>query len=359
MKKERITSMKAAVWYDKEDIRVIEVEEPRVEKGKVKIAVEWCGICGSDLHEYASGPMTIPVKEPHPLTGQVAPVILGHEFSGRVVETGDDVTHVKEGDRVVVEPILRCGKCYPCRRGYYNLCEKRGFHGITSDGGGFAQYTVVPAHLVYPLPDEVSFEAGAIVEPAAVALYAVRKSSLKPGDTCAVFGAGPIGLLIIQAAKAAGARAIIAVEISEQRLAKAMEMGATHLVNPKKEDPVNTIRKITHHGADVSFEAAGAEQSFIQSIQCLKADGEMILVSLWAHPITFHPNLLVLEERTVRSTAAFRNIMPEVMALMANGQIKAESLITKKIGLDHIVEEGFQTLLADKSHSKILVSPKG
>jgi (R,R)-butanediol dehydrogenase/meso-butanediol dehydrogenase/diacetyl reductase len=351
--------MKAAVWYNTRDVRVVEVEEPKVEDGTVKIEVEWCGICGSDLHEYAAGPMTIPVGKPHPLTGQVAPVILGHEFSGRVVETGKGVSHVREGDRVVVEPILRCGHCYPCQRGYYNLCEKRGFHGITSDGGGFSEYTVVPAHLVYQLPDEVPFEAGAIVEPASVALYAVRKSSLKAGDTCAVFGAGPIGLLIIQAAKAAGARTIVAaVEISEKRLAKAAELGATHLVNPQKEDPVDVIRKITHHGADVSFEAAGVEQSFIQSIQCLKPDGEMILVSLWEQNISFHPNFLVMEERKILSIAAFRNIMPEVISLIASGRINAEGLITKKISLDDIVEEGFNTLLNDKSHSKILVSPK-
>jgi (R,R)-butanediol dehydrogenase/meso-butanediol dehydrogenase/diacetyl reductase len=149
--------MKAAVWYNAKDVRVVEVEEPKVEDGKVKIEVEWCGICGSDLHEYDAGPMTIPVDKPHPLTGQVAPVILGHEFSGRVVETGNGVTHVQVGDRVVVEPILRCGQCFPCQRGYYNLCEKRGFHGITSDGGGFSEYTVVPAHLVYKLPDEGLF----------------------------------------------------------------------------------------------------------------------------------------------------------------------------------------------------------
>ena len=113
--------MKAAVWYNRRDVRVVDVEEPQVEEGKVKIEVEWCGICGSDLHEYASGPITIPVNKPHPLTGQVAPVILGHEFSGRVVETGKGVKHLQAGDRVVVEPILRCGQCDPCRRGYYNL----------------------------------------------------------------------------------------------------------------------------------------------------------------------------------------------------------------------------------------------
>jgi (R,R)-butanediol dehydrogenase/meso-butanediol dehydrogenase/diacetyl reductase len=196
------------------------------------------------------------------------------------------------------------------------------------------------------------------VEPASVSLYAVRQSSLKAGDTCAVFGAGPIGLLLIQAAKAAGARTIIAVEIAEGRLAKAGQLGATHLINPHKENPVDVIRKITTHGVDVSFEAAGAEESFIQSIQCLKADGEMILVSLWEENISFNPNVLVFAERKIRSTAAFRNIIPEVMSLIASGKINAEGLITKKIRLDDIVEEGFKTLLKDKSNSKILVSPK-
>ncbi|WP_201318955.1 2,3-butanediol dehydrogenase [Paenibacillus sp. EPM92] len=351
--------MKAAIWYGLEDVRVVEVEEPVTGEGMVKIEVEWCGICGSDLHEYVSGPMTIPVSEPHPLTGQVAPVILGHEFAGRVVEIGDRVTNVTMGDRVTVEPILTCGTCIHCQSGRYNLCPKRGFHGLTSNGGGFSEYTTVQAHLVHKLPDTISFEEGAVIEPAAVAVYAVRSSGLKVGDACAVFGAGPIGLLLIQAAKAAGASKIIAVEVSESRLAKAQELGATDFINPLKEKTVEAIHKITStKGVDVSYEAAGVETSFLEALDSVKPDGEMVIVSLWEKAVTFNPNLLVLNERRIRSSCAYRHVFPEVISLIANGKINAKGLISKKISLDQIVEEGFTTLLTDKSHSKILVTPK-
>lgn len=351
--------MKAAIWYGLEDVRVVEAEEPVVGEGMVKIEVEWCGICGSDLHEYVSGPTTIPVFEPHPLTGQLAPVIIGHEFAGTVVEIGDRVTNLQIGDRVAVEPILTCGACIHCQSGRYNLCPKRGFHGLTSNGGGFSEYTTVQAHLVHKLPNNISFEEGAIVEPAAVAVYAVRSSEIKLGDTCAVFGAGPIGLLLIQAVKAAGASKIIAVEVSESRLAKAGELGATHLINPIREKTVETIHKITGNlGVDVSYEAAGVEISFLEALDSVKPGGEMVIVSLWEKPVALNPNLLVLNERKIRSSCAYRHVFPEVISLIANGKINAKGLITKKIALDQIVEEGFKTLLTDKSHSKVLVTPK-
>jgi len=351
--------LKAARWYGLKDIRVEEVEEPIVSEGMVKIGIEWGGICGSDLHEYVSGPMTIPVKEPHPLTGQLAPVILGHEFAGRVVEIGERVSNVQIGDRVTVEPVLTCGTCIHCQSGRYNLCPKLGFHGLTSNGGGFSEYTTVPAQLVHKLPDNMSFEEGAVVEPAAVAVYAVRQSGLKVGDTCAVFGTGPIGLLLIQAAKAAGASKIIAVEVSESRLTKAEALGATHLINPKTDKTVDMIHHITgNRGVDVSYEAAGVEVSFLEAIESVKPDGETVIVSLWENPVSFNPNLLVLKERRIRSSCAYRHVFPEVISLIASGKINAKGLISKKVTLDQIVEEGFNTLLTDKSHSKILVTPK-
>lgn len=323
--------MKAAMWYGRKDVRVVDIEEPVVKAGTVKIQVEWCGICGSDLHEYVAGPMTIPVETPHPLTGQVAPVVLGHEFSGRVVEVGDGVTRVAVGDRVVVEPLLSCGKCAPCKSGRYNLCVYRGFHGLTSDGGGFSEYTVVHENLVHRLPGALSFEAGAIVEPAAVAVQAVYSSGLRIGDTCAVFGAGPIGLLLTQAAKAAGASTVIVVEVSEQRLAKAEQLGATHLINPQSEKVIDAILAVTDgQGVDVSFEAAGAQTALTQAIGCVKAGGEAVIVSLWEQEIVFHPNLLVLNERKITSSAAYCRMFPRVMSLIASGQINAEDWFLKR-----------------------------
>jgi (R,R)-butanediol dehydrogenase/meso-butanediol dehydrogenase/diacetyl reductase len=200
--------MKAARWYKARDIRVENVEEPKVTAGHVKIEVAWAGICGSDLHEYAAGPVFISANAPHPVTGELPPITMGHEFSGTVVEVGEGVTKVKPGDKVVVEPIICCGECAACRQGKYNVCRKLGFVGLSGRGGGFSEYVVAEERWVHKMPEGLSLEQGALVEPAAVALHAVRQSKLKAGDKAAVFGTGPIGLLVIEALKAAGASEI-------------------------------------------------------------------------------------------------------------------------------------------------------
>lgn len=349
--------MKAALWYNARDIRVEEVEEPKVEKGKVKIKVECAGICGTDLHEYAAGPIFIPVGDPHPLSNEKAPVILGHEFSGRVVEVGEGVTKVKVGDPVVVEPILRCGKCPACLKGKYNLCEQLGFHGLSGGGGGFSEYTVVDEYMVHKMPEGLSFEQGALVEPAAVALHAVRSSKLKPGDKAAVFGTGPIGLLVIEALKAAGAAEIYAVEVSKERLQKAKELGATAVINPKEEDPVQKLLELTDGGVDVAFEVTGVPAVLQQAIESTSIEGETVIVSIWEKDAGIQPNNIVLKERNVKGIIAYRDIFPAVMELMKRGYFPAEKLVTKRIKLDEIVTEGFETLMKEKDQVKILVKP--
>lgn len=250
--------MKAAMWYGVRDIQVRDVSEPTVQPGMVKIKVKWCGICGTDLHEYLAGPIFLP-DEPHPLTGEKVPVILGHEFSGEVVKIGEGVTKVDVGDRVTVEPILACGRCRACQKGYYNLCEQLGFHGLSGGGGGFSEMTTVHERWVHKIPDSMTLQEGALVEPAAVALHAVRRSQLKPGDNCIVFGAGSIGLLVIQAAKISGASNIIAVEIAEQRRALAKQMGADFTLDPMKDQVQDTVNDLLNGGADVCFEVTGVE----------------------------------------------------------------------------------------------------
>ncbi len=351
--------MKAARWYKAKDIRVEEVPEPSVTEGRVKIKVAWSGICGSDLHEYVAGPIFVPVDAPHPLSGEKAPIIMGHEFSGQVVEVGAGVTRVKAGDRVVVEPILACGKCAACRRGKYNICEKLGFHGLSGGGGGFSAYTVVDERMVHKMPEGMSFEQGALVEPAAVALHAVRLSSLKAGDTAAVFGAGPIGLLVVEALRAAGAAAIHVVELSPQRAAKAKELGATTVIDPSKEDAVATLRALTDGGVDVAFEVTGVPAVLKQCIDSTHFEGETVIVSIWEKEASFQPNTVVLQERVIRGIIAYRDIFPAVMQLMMRGVFAADRLVTKRITLDDIVAEGFETLVREKQHIKILVeAPK-
>ena len=226
-------SMQAAVWHGKKDVRVETVPLPSPPApGWVQVKVEWCGICGSDLHEYLAGPIFIPVNAPHPLTGKQGSVILGHEFTGKVVAVGEGVTDVKVGDMVAPDACQHCGECQPCREGRYNVCEKLAFTGLHNDGA-FASLVNVPAELCYVLPEGVSAEAGAVMEPLATGFKAVRMAGSILGLNVVVLGAGTIGLGTIMAVRAAGAGKIIVVEMSKARIEKAKECGADVIINPK------------------------------------------------------------------------------------------------------------------------------
>lgn len=351
--------MKAARWYKARDIRVENIEEPTIAPGKVKIKVHWTGICGSDLHEYAAGPIFIPVEQPHYISNDVAPIVMGHEFSGEIVEVGEGVTKVKVGDAVVIEPILACGECPACQKGKYNICKKLGFHGLSGGGGGLSEYTIVDAKMVHKMPEGLSYEQGALVEPAAVALHAVRQSKLKAGDKAAVFGTGPIGLLVIEALRASGASEIYAVELSSERAAKALELGATAVIHPQKEDVVARLHALTDGGVDVAFEVTGVPAVLQQAIDSTTFEGETIIVSIWESTASIQPNHIVLSERTVKGIIAYRDVFPAVMELMTKGYFPADKLVTKRIGLDDVVTEGFEALMKEKNHIKILVNSQG
>jgi (R,R)-butanediol dehydrogenase / meso-butanediol dehydrogenase / diacetyl reductase len=349
--------MKAAVWYKAKDLRVEEAEEPFVKGAHdVKIKVKWCGICGSDLHEYLAGPIFIPEGSPHPISGQQAPIIMGHEFAGEVTETGEKVTKVKAGDRVAIEPILAPNENGRYIDEKYNLTELLGFHGLSGGGGGFSEYTVVGEHMVHVIPEELSYEQGALVEPAAVGLHAVRQSSIKAGDTAAVFGAGPIGLMVIDALKAAGASKIYAVEVSESRRKKAENLGAV-VIDASAEDAVKVIHDEIG-GVDAAFEVTGIPKVLNQSIHSTHTGGEIVIVSIWEGEASLQPNDLVIKERTVKGIIAYRHIYPAVMELMKQGYFQADTMVTDRITLDEVVDKGFEVLSTDKSQVKILVSPE-
>ena len=344
--------MQALRWHKQKDLRLENIEEPKVSPGKVKLKVKWCGICGSDLHEYLGGPIFIPVDQPHPLTNEVAPVTLGHEFSGEVVEIGEGVTDYQVGDRVVVEPIIATHG----HQGAYNLDENMGFLGLAGGGGGFSEFVSVDTELLHKLPDELSYEQGALVEPSAVALYAVRSSKVQAGDTAAVFGCGPIGLLVIEALKAAGATDIYAVELSPERQAKAEELGAI-VVNPADyDDVVAELVRRTNGGVDVSFEVTGVSVVLKQAIQSTKSAGETVIVSIWEKGAEILPNDIVIKERTIKGIIGYRDVFPSVLNLMRKGYSSADKLVTKKIKLDDVMDEGFQSLISEKNQVKILVS---
>ncbi|WP_454192725.1 2,3-butanediol dehydrogenase [Paenibacillus sp. Marseille-Q7038] len=347
--------MKALRWHGVKDLRIEQIEEPKALPGKVKIKVEWCGICGSDLHEYTAGPIFIPANAPHPITGEQAPVVMGHEFSGQVVEVGEGVTLLQQGDRVVVEPIFNCGKCTACRQGKYNLCDKMGFLGLAGGGGGFSEYVAADEHIVHKIPETVSYEQGALVEPSAVALYAVRQSKLKVGDKAVVFGAGPIGLLVIEALKASGASEIYAVELSAERSAKATELGA-QVINPKEvNDVVQEIHRLTDGGADVVFEVTGVPPVLEQALESVRIGGELMIVSIFEKDAPIQPNKIVMQERSISGIIGYRDVFPAVISLMEKGYFPADKLVTKRINLDDVIEQGFEALLKEKSQVKILV----
>lgn len=350
--------MKAALWYNTKDIRVETIPEPSLEKDQVKIKVSYCGICGSDLHEYLAGPIFIPVEEPHPISKDKAPIVMGHEFAGVVAAVGEDVTGIKVGDRVCVEPIYSCGTCHSCRKGHYNVCEQLGFIGLSGGLGGFSEYSVVPSKMIHKIPDNMTWEQAALVEPAAVAVHAVRQSDMKIGDSVAVIGTGPIGLLVIQAAKAAGASKIAAVEVSPERRDFAEQAGADLVIDPLEREPVEAIKEFTNGlGVDVAFEVAGIEATIHTAIESTKPEGNVVNISIWEKPASIPVNQFILTERKMTSIIAYRNIFPQVIQLIANGQMKATELITKKISLDQIVTEGFEALTNNKNQIKILVDP--
>lgn len=346
--------MKAARWHKAKDIKVEETNIPSPNENQVKIEVKFTGICGSDLHEYTNGPQLIPVDEPYLLNGHQGTTTLGHEFSGVVEEVGENVTNIKKGDRVTVEPIFRNPESPFITKGEYNLSEPLGFVGLTSNGA-FAKYVVVEDYMVHKMPDNMTFEQGAIVEPAAVAAYAIRRSGMKMGDTVLIAGAGPIGLLTAQVALATGASKIFITDLSENRLKKAKEIGATHTFDARDKDIPKKIIDKTGHGVDIFIDAAGAQASFDTGINSLRNGGTAVLVALFGNNVTHDALNQTLRELTIIGTAAYRNIFPEAIALISSGRLPVEKLITSVISLDEIVEKGFEALVNDPSEVKILV----
>lgn len=346
--------MKAARWYAAKDIRVEETKIATPNDKQVKIEVKFTGICGSDLHEYTHGPQLIPNDKPYPLNGHQGVTTLGHEFSGVVVETGKQVTNVKKGDRVAVEPIFRNPESPFIATGEYNLSEPLGFVGLTANGA-FAKYVVVEDYMVHKMSDNMTFEQGAIVEPAAVAAYGIQQSGMKMGDAVLVTGAGPIGLLTVQVAQAMGASQIFVSDLSENRLKKAKEIGATHTFDARDKDIPQKIKEITGYGVDVFIDAAGVQASFDTGINSLRNGGTAVLVALFAKEIVHDALDHALRELTVKGIIGYRNIFPQVIALINSGRLPVEKLITNVIALDEIVEKGFEALTKDPSEVKILV----
>ncbi|KDB08522.1 L-iditol 2-dehydrogenase [Burkholderia sp. lig30] len=352
-------SMKAAVWRGRHDIRIEEVPVPdKPAAGWVKIRVHWCGICGSDLHEYVAGPVFIPVDQPHPLTGLKGHCILGHEFSGEIAELGAGVTGFEVGERVTADACQHCGQCYYCTHGLYNICERLAFTGLMNNGA-FAEYVNVPAELLYKLPDDFPTEAGALIEPLAVGLHAVKKAGSIVGQTVVVVGAGTIGLCTIMCARAAGAGRVIALEMSSARKQKALEVGASLVIDPKEADAVAQVKALTGgYGADVSFECIGNTSTAKLAIDVIRKAGKSVMVGIFEKPTEFNFFDIVSTEKEVIGSLAYNGEFADVIRFIADGRIDVAPLITGRIPLADIVSKGFDELVNNKDRNvKIIVQP--
>ncbi|WP_163971441.1 2,3-butanediol dehydrogenase [Oceanobacillus halotolerans] len=348
--------MRAAVWHGLRDIRVETKEVPKVSSNQVKVKVAWAGICGSDLHEYTTGPVTLPADNPDPLTGVQAPLTMGHEFSGVVEEVGQDVSDIKVGDKVAINPLIISGNH---EDPLVDMFNGFGFVGLNSDGG-FADFVVVDDKHAIKLPDAMSLENGALVEPAAVSVQAIKESGLQFGEKVAVFGVGPIGLLTIIAAKAAGAKEIFAFDLSETRLAKAKEVGATHAINSGEKNPVEYVHSIYPVGVDRTFEVAGVAPTFNQAISVTRPRGVMTIVSIFEKPVEFNPMQLTASGVRIASSLAYEpDVFKTTVELIGTGQLDVSPVITDRIELEEIVDKGFESLINDKSQAKILVKLSG
>jgi (R,R)-butanediol dehydrogenase/meso-butanediol dehydrogenase/diacetyl reductase len=350
--------MRAAVYHNEHDIRVEELTEPgALGPRQVRLRPYMCGICGTDLHEYAAGPIVIPTT-PHPLSGAKAPQVLGHEFSGEVLETGADVTGVRPGDRVSVMPLVYCGTCYYCRRGLNHLCTVMACTGLSWDGGGISEQVVVPDYQVSVLPDAVSDVQGALIEPAAVAAYGVDRTGLVPGDTILITGAGPIGALAALYAHAAGASQVIVSEPNPRRRALLEAFGVATVLDPSSGEVPRAVRDLTGGvGVDTAAECSGSQGGLTVALESLRSHGTAAQVGLHVRPATIDPMALSNRDLSLIGTWCYPVYdFPRITALVATGRYPVEKVLTEVIPVDDIVARGFDRLLdPDGDAQKLLV----
>ena len=314
--------MKALVLEEYNRLVYQDVPEPTIGPNDVLIAVKACGICGSDIHGMDGS------------TGRrIPPLIMGHEAAGVIVDVGAAVRGWKPGDRVTFDSTIYCGECFFCRRGQINLCDNRQVLGVSCGDyrrhGAFAEYVVVPERIIAPLPENLSFEEAAMIEPASVAVHAVDLTPVRLGDTAVVVGTGMIGLLVVQALRLAGCGRIIAVDVDAARLRMAADFGAEVEVNAREADPAAAVAELTSgRGADVAVEAVGATQPIATAIACLRKGGALTLVGNVTPRIELALQAVVTRELRLTGSCASCGEYPAVIALMARGAIRVRPMIS-------------------------------
>lgn len=352
--------MKALRFYGAKDIRLDDIAEPEPGPGMIKVAVEAAGICGSDIHEYKAGPISTPVHAPHPLTGEQTPIVLGHEFCGTVVAVGAGVDRVRVGQRVAANAALWCGQCEACEQGLTNICHQIGFHGVSGGGGAFAAFDVIHERNAHVVPDSIPSAVGALLEPLATAIHAVKLAELKPGDHAVVFGAGPIGLMAVSYLATLELASITAVEPGKTRADAALRLGASAVVDPLTEDVPTRVTEITDGGrVGASFDAAAAPNSLHLAIEVTGSRGFIVNIAAWERPIDFNPTSLLFRELSIRGSLAYTSA--DFDDAVTHASVNADTLattITSTITLDDVVTEGFDKLAFQKQDEiKVLVVP--
>ena len=343
--------MKALVLTAYNRFEILEQPIPEIGPEDVLLRVAACGICGSDVHGMDGS------------TGRrQPPIIMGHEAAGAIARLGDNVTEWAEGQRVTFDSTVNCGNCWFCRRGRINLCDRRQIFGVSCDEcrrqGAFAEYVAVPQHILYRLPDSLSFRYAAMIEPVAVAFHAVNRTPVCLGDTAVVVGAGVIGLCLVQALRAAGCGQIIAVDLDQKKLDLARKLGADEALRSDGADvAAEVMRRTGGRGADVSMEAVGIAPTVQTAAACLRKGGQLTLVGLLAAKVELPIQAIVTRELIVNGSNISCGEYPACLDLMARGAIDVGPLISAVAPLANGAE-WFQRLHAgNEGLIKVILEP--
>lgn len=322
--------MKVAVMLGIGKMGFEERDIPQPKDDEVLVKLEYVGICGSDLHYYESGAIGDYVVKP--------PFVLGHEPGGTVVEVGKNVTHLKVGDRVALEPGKTCGHCEFCKTGRYNLCPDVVFFATPPVDGVFQEYVAHEAGLCFKLPDNVSTMEGALIEPLAVGFHAARQGGAQAGQVAVVTGAGCIGLVSMMALKAMGVSKVYSVDVMDKRLDKALELGADGVINGSREDAVKKVMELTGGmGCDLVIETAGTEITTRQAVQMTKKGATIVLVGYSKTGEIKMPISLALDkELTFKTVFRYRHIYPMAIDAVASGRVNLKGIVTNEFALDDI-----------------------
>ncbi len=336
-------SMKVAVMNGIGQMGFIERPIPQPAENEVLIKLEYVGICGSDMHYYETGRIGDYIVEP--------PFVLGHEPGGTVVKVGKNVTHLKEGDRVALEPGKTCGHCEFCKEGNYNLCPDVIFFATPPIDGVFQEYVAHEANLCFKLPENVSTLEGALIEPLAVGFHAANQGGAHTGQTAVVFGAGCIGLVSLMALKAKGVEEVYVVDIMQKRLDKAMELGATEVINSKKIDIIKEVERLTNgRGVDLVIDTAGMEVTTQQAIHIARKGASIVLVGYTKTGMVTLPLSLAMDkELTFKTVFRYRHIYPMAIEAVEKGKVNLKGIVTDIFNFDDI-QNAMDSSVRDKAN---------